>query len=265
MKKQSQNINSAGQSPVNVKTSQKHEVNLQKNSTLYFQIGLILCLLGTHALFEMQFESNAIAMVQPEIDDDTIEITIDKVVEQKTEVKLEPVQKKIIKLNDVYVTKEDDFKDLKEELLTPDETEPISEPLEPGDSDLDIDNPVDDDIIVPFVAIEYVPVYPGCEKFKTNSKKKKCMSDKIAKLVQKKFNTELASECGLSGVQKIYAQFKIDKNGQVIDIQSRAPHPKLEEEASRVLNIIPKMQPGIQKDKPVTVSYSLPIKFKVEN
>ena len=39
-----------------MKTSHKHDANLQKNSTLYFQIGLILCLLGTYALFEMEFQ-----------------------------------------------------------------------------------------------------------------------------------------------------------------------------------------------------------------
>ena len=47
----------AGQSNVKVQKSQKHDANLQKNSSLYFQIGLILCLLGTYAMFEMQCES----------------------------------------------------------------------------------------------------------------------------------------------------------------------------------------------------------------
>jgi len=32
----------AGQGNKNVQKSQKHDANLQKNSTLYFQIGLIL-------------------------------------------------------------------------------------------------------------------------------------------------------------------------------------------------------------------------------
>jgi len=40
-----------------VKKSQKHDANLQKNSTLYFQVGLIICLLATNALFEMYFET----------------------------------------------------------------------------------------------------------------------------------------------------------------------------------------------------------------
>ena len=40
-----------------VKKSQKHDANLQKNSTLYFQVGLIICLFMVYGLFEMKFES----------------------------------------------------------------------------------------------------------------------------------------------------------------------------------------------------------------
>ena len=47
----------AGQSNIGVKKSQKHDANLRKNSSLYFQIGLILCLLVSYAIFEMQFET----------------------------------------------------------------------------------------------------------------------------------------------------------------------------------------------------------------
>ena len=36
-----------------VKKPQKHDANLQKNSTIYFQIGLILCLFMVYGLFEM--------------------------------------------------------------------------------------------------------------------------------------------------------------------------------------------------------------------
>lgn len=40
-----------------VKQSQKHDTNLQKNSILYFQVGLIVCLLAALGLLEMQFEN----------------------------------------------------------------------------------------------------------------------------------------------------------------------------------------------------------------
>src|SRR5690606_36281335 len=98
-----------------------------------------------------------------------------------------------------------------------------------------------------------------------NNDKKKCMSDKIQQFVSKNFNTELASELGLSGVQKIIVLFKIDKNGNIVNVQSRAPHPGLEKESKRVIGKLPQMQPGKQRGKAVIVPYSLPITFRVQD
>ena len=118
---------------------------------------------------------------------------------------------------------------------------------------------------VPFAVIENVPVYPGCEKKRSNADKKKCMSEKVQKFVQKKFNTELAGDLGLEGRQRIAVQFKIDKNGDVVNVRARAPHPKLEQEAVKVVKALPKMVPGRQRGTAVGVLYSLPILFQVEN
>jgi protein TonB len=121
-----------------------------------------------------------------------------------------------------------------------------------------------EDVEVPFAVIENVPEYPGCERG-SNAEKRKCMSNKIAKFVQRKFNTDLAGDLGLSGRQRISVIFKIDKNGNVVGVRSRAPHPRLEKEAARVINMLPKMKPGRQRGKPVIVPYSLPITFQVQD
>ena len=123
---------------------------------------------------------------------------------------------------------------------------------------------VEEDIDVPFSVIENVPIFPGCEKG-NNSAKRDCMSKKIAQFVNKKFNTELASDLGLSGRQRINVIFKIDKTGNVVGIRARAPHPGLEKEATRVIGLLPKMKPGKQRGKPVNVPYSLPIIFQVQD
>ena len=129
--------------------------------------------------------------------------------------------------------------------------------------DLDVEE-VEEDVEVPFAVIENVPVFPGCERG-NNAKKRKCMSEKIAKFVQRKFNTELAGDLGLSGRQRISVIFKIDKSGNVTGVRARAPHPRLEKEAQRVINLLPKMQPGKQRGKAVIVPYSLPIIFQVQD
>ena len=117
---------------------------------------------------------------------------------------------------------------------------------------------------IPFGVIENVPVFPGCESLSTNAERRKCMSDKITKFVQTKFNTDLAGNLGLKGRQRISVVFKIDKNGDVVGVRSRAPHPGLEEEAIRVISLLPKMKPGKQKGQNVVVSYALPIIFQVQ-
>ncbi len=117
---------------------------------------------------------------------------------------------------------------------------------------------------VPFAVIENVPIYPGCEKESGNEAKKKCMSSKISEFINKKFNTELASDLGLDGRQRISVQFKIDKNGKVVDVRARAPHPRLEKEAVSVVQSLPDMTPGKQRGKPVGVLYSLPIVFDIQ-
>ncbi len=117
---------------------------------------------------------------------------------------------------------------------------------------------------VPFAVIENVPVYPGCENERGNDAKKKCMSSKISQFINKKFNTDLATDLGLEGRQRISVQFKIDKNGKVVDVRARAPHPRLEKEAVSVVQSLPDMTPGKQRGKPVGVLYSLPIVFDIQ-
>ena len=120
-----------------------------------------------------------------------------------------------------------------------------------------------DNVEVSFSSVENVPIFPGCEKG-NNAKRSKCMSEKISKFVQKRFNTKLAGNLGLSGRQRISVIFKIDKLGDVGGVRARAPHPKLEDEAIRVINLLPKMKPGMQLGKAVIVPYSLPIIFEVK-
>jgi protein TonB len=253
----------AGQSNKNVQKSQKHDANLQKNSSLYFQIGLILCLLGTYAMFEMKFETKVftqdIVIVDP---DETVYFTPNIVVEPDAP-KPETVkkQKKKVIFDDPIIVDDDTHLIETPDVITdppvtdkPVDPSKFEDPKEPVEK---IDGPID------LNKVEIVPVYPGCEKMTTNKERIKCMNDKIARLVQRKFDDGLAGELGLTGVQRINVQFKINQNGDIVDILTRAPHPSLEKEAERVTNKIPQMQPGLQREVPVSVIYNLPIVFKV--
>jgi protein TonB len=116
---------------------------------------------------------------------------------------------------------------------------------------------------IPFAVIEKVPVYPGCTD-ETNAGLKKCMSQQISAIVGKNFNVKKGSKNLNAGTYRVFVNFKIDTNGNVTDIKSRAPNAKLEKEAIRVIKKLPRMIPGQQKGKNVGVLYSLPITFKIE-
>jgi protein TonB len=122
-----------------------------------------------------------------------------------------------------------------------------------------------EEIAVPFEFIEEVPVYPGCENLSNNEERKACLTEKFTQFINKRFNRDIGEWLGLTGVNHINFIFKINTHGNIVEVQSRAPHPKLREKAGKVINALPKMQPGKQRGKPVPVSYSLPIIFQVQN
>jgi len=107
-------------------------------------------------------------------------------------------------------------------------------------------------------------VYQGCNENLENLQVLKCTSEKISKLINKNFNTDLAKNLGITGRQKIFIGFKIDTEGNVFDVNARVPHPKLKEEAIRVIRLIPKMKPASLNGKPIITPYSIPLIFVVE-
>lgn len=243
-----------------VKKSQKHDANLQKNSVLFFQVGLIVCLMAAYGMLEMKFEkTDGIVTTPPRIEENDLYVFNEPVKVYEEEVRKQLVKKIPISFKEPIIS-EDLIIEETLEIFT--ESPVTNSPISPGDVKV-VDVPEDIPIHVNF--IEQVPIYPGCEKEKSNDAKRKCMSDKISQLVQKQFDPNLAGELGLSGKQVINTQFKIDKTGHVIDIQTRATHPKLKEEAERVINKIPEMTPGKQQNKNVSVIYSLPIVLQVQN
>lgn len=81
----------------------------------------------------------------------------------------------------------------------------------------------------------------------------------------KKFDSDLPNELGLPpGKKRVIMLFKIGRTGTIIDIKVKAPHPKLEREATRIIKLLPVMTPGKQKGKPVGVKYTLPMRIDVE-
>ncbi len=236
------------------KKSKKADVT--RNSKLYLAVGLILMLFITYqAINHKTYDKSAIDIGQLNLDEELVEeIPITQQLATPPPPPPPPAAPEVIEVVE-------DEQEVEETVIESSETDMEEEIIEVEEVEVE---EIEEDIEVPFSVIENVPIYPGCEKG-NNAKKKACMSEKIAKFVQKKFNTELAGELGLTGRQRINVIFKIDKNGNITGVRSRAPHPRLEKEAARVINMLPKMKPGKQRGKAVIVPYSLPIVFQVQD
>ena len=117
---------------------------------------------------------------------------------------------------------------------------------------------------IPFAIIEQSPIFPGCEGLRDLTEQKKCFAKKMQEHVANNFNISAISQLNLSaGIKRAYALFVIDDEGSIKNIRIRAPHPRVADEVTRVLNLLPKMIPGKQRNLTVPVQYTLPIVFRV--
>jgi len=232
------------------------KANVGRNSSLYFAIGLALMLFLTNfAINYKSYDKSNIDIGQLNLDEELEEeIPITEQIQTPPPPPPPPAAPEVIEIVE-------DEAEVEETVIESTESDQEEEIVEVEDVEVE---EVEEDIEVPFAVIENVPIYPGCESG-NNDAKKKCMSEKIAQFVNRKFNTDLAGDLGLSGRQRINVIFKIDKNGDIVGVRARAPHPKLEAEAARVIKLLPKMKPGKQRGKAVTVPYALPILFQVQD
>ena len=114
---------------------------------------------------------------------------------------------------------------------------------------------------IDFDSLERTPIYPGCEPY--IQQLRSCFLRKIQIHINKNFRyPEFAQKTGIQG--RVFVQFIIDKDGSVVGIRTRGPHPILEIEAKRIISILPKFIPGYVDGKAVRVPFSIPISFKLQ-
>lgn len=119
--------------------------------------------------------------------------------------------------------------------------------------------------LIPFELIEKIPITSDCNSKLEKEELRKCVQKSIVMHVNKKFNADLASTLGLAPkIHKINTTFIIDKNGEIVNVHSEGSHPDLNNEAERVISILPIMKPGMKDGKAIYVKYTFPIQFKVE-
>jgi len=120
-----------------------------------------------------------------------------------------------------------------------------------------------------FKRVEEMPRFPGCEDMKgTDEEKYKCSQVELLKFVQKNLKyPAIAKENGVQGTIPI--SFTVGKDGSITDVTVlRGLGAGLDEAAVEAVESITKsgikFRPGKQRGRAVKVSYTLPIRFKLE-
>ena len=130
-------------------------------------------------------------------------------------------------------------------------TSVIDSPLHKTESETEL-------VEVPFSVVDITPSHKDCENLISKEEKKQCFSEFVDAHVKKHFNKGVEKNTELYS-KRIFARFLIDADGNVTRIQARAASKVLEEEAIRVLSLLPQFIPGRQKGKAIAVAFSLPI------
>ena len=230
--------------------------NLENFSKIFMQIGLVLALFVTYQAIEQKtydktYGDLGTVNMNAELEEE-IPIT-ERVEPEKPKTPPPPTTEKIEVVED-----EKEVEETVIESTETDETEAVV--VEEIEEIEEVEEVVED---VSFMIIENVPVFPGCTG--NNEELKACFSKMVQKHFSRKFDAELPNELGLSpGKKRVFIGFKIDRQGNIVNIQARAPHPKIKSEVVSVMKKLPKMKPGRQRGKPVGVKYSIHFTLIVE-
>ena len=112
---------------------------------------------------------------------------------------------------------------------------------------------------IPFAVVEEVPIFPGCEDAENT---RACFQASMQLHISKHFSyPKEAQEKGIQG--RVSLMFTIDKEGNINNIRKRGPDKILEDEAERIISLLPQMRAGKQKGETVNVPFSIPITFKL--
>lgn len=234
------------------------ELEIGRNSSLYFAIGLnIMLLISWQALEYKTYEKDLASIDILEVEHDVEE-----------EIPIVHINTPPPPPPPVAVTESieivEDIADVEETVIESTETnqDEIIQDVIVRVEDVNVEE-VEEDVEVPFAIIENIPVFPGCEGM-SKKEMKDCFQKKMQEHVVKNFKyPDTALELRIQG--RVSVVFVIDSKGYTTSVRSRGPDEILEKEAERIIKLLPKMKPGKQRGKPVKVSYAVPIFFKLQD
>jgi protein TonB len=230
-------------------------VDPKRNSVLFFQLGLAAIAVLSYLAIELKTYEKDLSGLTKSVDNSFLDEDVPVTVQLNTPPPPPPPPPPAPEVIQVV----EDKKEIKEVEIQSTETNQ-KEVVEA--KKVVVAEEVEEEVDVPFAIIEDVPLFPGCEKV-SKDKRKECFQEKIQAHIKKNFSyPEAAIDAGHQG--KVFVSFIIEKDGKVTIANMRAPYPTLEKEARRIMNKLPQMTPGKQRGKPVRMTMSIPITFKLD-
>lgn len=212
---------------------------LESNKLIFFQLGLIAALLFVLYAFEYKsYEGYEL----PELSYDGNEIPTD-FVPPTVHKKPLPPPPAIIVIFRPDITEEPEYTELIIDVGAGEDTPTDWEPKDDPEPRIIEDEPV---LVISGEMPSFPGGFPAMRKF---------LADNIV-------YPRLAKEVGITGI--VYLEFIIEKDGSITNIVLlKMINGGCDEEAVRVIGIMPKWNPGKQNGIPVRVKLTIPVKFSL--
>ncbi len=119
---------------------------------------------------------------------------------------------------------------------------------------------------IPVAIVETLPAWHGCpsDAAVAPDEVRTCTEQAIANFVVS--NLAYPKKARRKGIEgRVIVKFIVEKDGAVGEVTVvKGVHPMLDDEAQRVVESMPDFHPGMQRGKPVRVSYHLPFNFSLK-
>jgi periplasmic protein TonB len=227
-----------------METKKSAKANLEKRKIYFLEIGLILALGLCFAAFEWS---------EPEIGDNqtnfnTGYLELDSDIEPPIQINPPEYQKPEVIPETLTIV--DDGEEVDTTIIfDPENHNPpdFSSEVKPHDFEV----PEEKTDPIPVSQVPHKPLFPGGDAAML-----KFFADNMR-------YPALAKELNISG--KVYVYFVVGTDGKVCDVGIvKSLDPEIDKEAIRVVSMLPTWTPGRRGEKPVPVSFIIPINFKLE-